>query len=63
MIYISNKTVDCFFDLTNIRDIIVNFFYFPLRVAGGGGVAEFEGGFVDFVEFEEIGGLFGHFAR
>ena len=36
---------------------------FAFRVAGGGNVSELEGGFVDFVEFEEIGGFFSHLAR
>ncbi len=31
-------------------------------VAGSGGVAEFQGGLVDFVEFEKLVGFFGHFA-
>ena len=36
---------------------------FTLGVAGGGGVAEAQGSFVDFVFFEEFVGFFGHFAR
>lgn len=36
---------------------------FAFGVAGGGGVAEAQGGFVGFVEFEKIGGFFGHVAR
>ena len=51
LIYISNKIVDCLFDLINIRDIIINLFYLSFGVAGGGGEAEFQGGVVDFVEF------------
>ena len=35
---------------------------FSLWVAGGGSVAEFQCGFVDFVELQEFGAFFGHFA-
>ena len=35
---------------------------FSFWVAGGGSVAEFQCGFVDFVELQEFGTFFGHFA-
>lgn len=39
------------------------FGYLSFWVAGGGGIAEAEGGFIDFIEFQKFGGFFGHFAR
>ncbi len=39
------------------------FLNFTFRVAGGGSIAKFKCGFVDFIEFEKIIGFFSHFAR
>ena len=41
---------------------MLNFFDNPLWVAGGGGVAEFQFGFVNFVFFQKLVGFFGVFA-